>query len=208
MQSELLSTGETLSCSPSTNPSMTDESLSGNVKQHLGKPPVGGHATGAPAASCPIGDGKAQRYHGNREPKRTPLTTSSECEERARGVPVHALRRRTPHPLLARRRNASSPDPPSASAPRAAPASRRTSTRRATMRRRRELVPLTVNVPHGGACPLRAATARNLHPRLDLVSRRRPRSTIWPRRKAYGLRDGLLAALPVGLDRHLRAVRL
>jgi hypothetical protein len=82
MQSDMLSTGETLSFSPSTNPSMTDESLSGNVKPHLGKPPVGGHATGAPAASCPIGDGKAQRHLGIREPKRTPLSSSSEDETR------------------------------------------------------------------------------------------------------------------------------
>ena len=143
---------------------------------------------------------RPSRHHPRTKPERQ--------GERARVAPVLAPRRRTPHLPLARRRNARLPDPPSENAPRAARASRRTSTHRATKRERPQPKPQTVNVPHGGACPLRAATARNLHPRLDLVSRRRPRSTIWPRRKAYGLRDGLLAALPVGLDRHHRAVRL
>jgi len=47
-------TGETLSFSPSTNPTLTDDSVSGTGKYLAKEHVAGGNAAAASAASCPI----------------------------------------------------------------------------------------------------------------------------------------------------------
>ena len=72
MTDAVSATGETLSFSPSTNPTLTDDSVA-NIGKHMNaaESVAGGNAAAAPAASCPIDE----RSGGKEEP--APLIETS-----------------------------------------------------------------------------------------------------------------------------------
>ena len=73
-------TGETLSLSPSTNPTLTDDSTSCPGKHLAKESSVGGNAAMTPAASCPI-DVRGTHVKSSRSSSKRPLFSSSEDEE-------------------------------------------------------------------------------------------------------------------------------
>ena len=74
-------TGETLSFSPSTNPTLTDDSVSGTGKYLAKEHVVGGNAAAAPAASCPIEERRIPEKGRRPSSKRPALFSSSDEED-------------------------------------------------------------------------------------------------------------------------------
>ena len=73
--------GETLSFSPSTNPTLTDDSASGTGKYLAKGYAAGGNAAAAPAASCPIEERGIPEKGRRPSSKRLALSDSSDEEE-------------------------------------------------------------------------------------------------------------------------------
>ena len=81
-------TGETLTCSPSTNPTLADDSTTASImgkdkEQPYGKDPVGGNATGtAPAAPCVKEDRSLRKKAPRPSSSKRPLFSSSSEDEK------------------------------------------------------------------------------------------------------------------------------